>query len=150
VPLSVPGSLHTRSSARHNEYKSKGYRMHLVVISFCSGPTYLQHTRTLIYLNIKQINVNHAGHVRSVAGVLGYGLDGHFSIPGRGKICIFSMTSRPALGPTQLPTQWVPGALSLGMKRSGRDAVHSPPPGAEVKKNETIYPPPLTSSWHSA
>jgi hypothetical protein len=26
--------------------------------------------------------------------------------------------SRPALGPTQLPIQWVPGVLSAGVKRS--------------------------------
>jgi hypothetical protein len=30
--------------------------------------------------------------------------------------------------------QWVPGALSLGVKRSGREADHSPPSSAEVKE----------------
>jgi hypothetical protein len=30
-----------------------------------------------------------------------------------------------ALGPTQPPIQWVPGALSLGVNRSGREADHS-------------------------
>jgi len=30
------------------------------------------------------------------------------------------------LEPTQLPIQWVPGALSLGVKQSGREADHSP------------------------
>jgi hypothetical protein len=38
-----------------------------------------------------------------------------------------------ALGPTQPPIQWVPGALSLGVKRRGREADHSPPSSAEVK-----------------
>jgi len=33
--------------------------------------------------------------------------------------CVFSTASRTALGPTQ-PIQWVPGALSLGVKRLGR------------------------------
>jgi hypothetical protein len=37
------------------------------------------------------------------------------------------------LGPTQPPIQWVPGALSLGVKWPGREADHSPPSSAEVK-----------------
>jgi hypothetical protein len=41
--------------------------------------------------------------------------------------------SRLALGPTQPPIQWVPGALSLGVKRPEREADHSPPSSAEVK-----------------
>jgi hypothetical protein len=41
--------------------------------------------------------------------------------------------SRPALGLTQPPIQWIPGALSLGLKRPGREADHSPPSSAEVK-----------------
>jgi hypothetical protein len=41
--------------------------------------------------------------------------------------------SRPALGPTQPPVQWVPGVLSRGKARPGRDADHSPPSSAEVK-----------------
>jgi hypothetical protein len=45
-----------------------------------------------------------------------------------------SISSRSALRHTQPPTQWVPGALSPEVKRQGRDADHSPPPSAEVKK----------------
>jgi hypothetical protein len=45
----------------------------------------------------------------------------------------FTTVSRTALGPTQPPIQWVPGALSLGVKRPGRRADHSPPSIAEVK-----------------
>jgi hypothetical protein len=44
------------------------------------------------------------------------------------------MMSRPALGSTQPPIQWVPGALSPGTKRPGREADHSSPASAEVKK----------------
>jgi hypothetical protein len=41
---------------------------------------------------------------------------------------IFPLTSvsRPALGPTQPPVQWVPGVLSRDKARPGRDADHSP------------------------
>jgi hypothetical protein len=46
----------------------------------------------------------------------------------------FSMSSRPALGPTQPPIQRVPGAPFPGVKRPGREADHSPPTSAEVKK----------------
>jgi len=38
------------------------------------------------------------------------------------------------LGPPQPPLQWVPGALSLGVKRPVREADHSPPSGAVIKE----------------
>jgi hypothetical protein len=47
--------------------------------------------------------------------------------------------SRPALGPTQPPIQWVPGALSLGVKQLGREADHSPPSRAEIKECVELY-----------
>jgi hypothetical protein len=34
-------------------------------------------------------------------------------------IFLFTTASRPALGDTQFPVQWVPEALSLGVKRPG-------------------------------
>jgi hypothetical protein len=43
------------------------------------------------------------------------------------------LSSRPALGLTQPPIQWAPGALSLGVKRQGREDDHSPPSSAKVK-----------------
>jgi hypothetical protein len=48
-------------------------------------------------------------------------------------IFLFTTASRTVLGPTELPIQWVPGALSLGVKRPGCEADHSPPSSAEVK-----------------
>jgi hypothetical protein len=49
------------------------------------------------------------------------------------------LPSRTALGPTQPPIQRVPGALSLGVKRPGREAGHSPPSCAEVKECVELY-----------
>jgi hypothetical protein len=46
---------------------------------------------------------------------------------------VHSDLSRTALGPTQPPIQWTPGALSLMVKRPGREADHWPPSSAEVK-----------------
>jgi hypothetical protein len=55
--------------------------------------------------------------------------------PRRGqRIFPLASVSRPALGPTQHPVQWVPGVLSPGVKtRPGRDVDHSPPSSAEVE-----------------
>jgi hypothetical protein len=65
---------------------------------------------------------------------LGYGLDDR-GFESRQELGIFLLTtvSGPALGPTQSPNQWVPGALSLGVKQTGREADHSPPSCTEVK-----------------
>jgi hypothetical protein len=66
-------------------------------------------------------------------------------------IFLFTTASRKALGPIQLPIQWIPGALSLGIKRSGREAGHSPPSSAEVKECVELYlHSPNTPSWHGA
>jgi hypothetical protein len=44
------------------------------------------------------------------------------------------MSSGTVLWSTRPPIQGVPGALSSGEKRSGRDADDTPPASAEVKK----------------
>jgi hypothetical protein len=49
--------------------------------------------------------------------------DGNFSLH-----CL-----RLALESTQLPIQWVPGALSLEAKQPGREADQSPPSSAEIR-----------------
>jgi hypothetical protein len=53
-------------------------------------------------------------------------------------IFLFTTASKPALVPTQPPIQWVLGAISLEVKRPGREANHSPPSTAKVK-NEWGY-----------
>jgi hypothetical protein len=50
-------------------------------------------------------------------------------------IFLFTTSSRPALGPTQPPVKWIPGTLSVGVKRPGRETDHSPPSSAEVKNS---------------
>jgi hypothetical protein len=47
--------------------------------------------------------------------------------------------SRPDLGPTQPPIQWVPGDLSLGVMQLEGEADHSPPSSAEVKECVELY-----------
>jgi hypothetical protein len=65
----------------------------------------------------------------SVVGIAtSYGLDD------RGVGVRVPVGSRPALGPTKSPIQWIPGALSPWVKRPGCEADHSPPASVEVKK----------------
>jgi hypothetical protein len=89
--------------------------------------------------------VLHCGPGSSVGIATDYGLDGGGIESRWGRD--FSHTSRPALGPTLPPVQWVPG-LSRGVKRPGRGADHPPPPSAEVE-NEQSYTanPPLGPWW---
>jgi hypothetical protein len=73
---------------------------------------------------------------------LGYGLDDRGSrvqFPAGAGDFLFITASRTALGPTQPPIQWVPRALSLGVKRPGREIDHSPPSSAEVKECVELY-----------
>jgi hypothetical protein len=53
------------------------------------------------------------------------------------EIFLFTTASKMALEPTQPPIQWVPGVLSFGVKRPGREADHSPPSTAEEKNTWT-------------
>jgi hypothetical protein len=48
-----------------------------------------------------------------------------------------------ALGTTQPPIQWVPRALSTGIKWSGREADHSSSPSAQAKNGGTVPPLPI-------
>jgi hypothetical protein len=66
-------------------------------------------------------------------------------------IFLFNTVSRLALGPTQPPIQWIPGALSLGVKWSGCEIDHSPPSSAKVKECVELYlHSPNMPSWHGA
>jgi len=50
------------------------------------------------------------------------------------EIFLFVPASGQSLGSIQLPIQWVPGALSSGVKRPGLEAHNSPPSSVDVKK----------------
>jgi hypothetical protein len=50
-----------------------------------------------------------------------------------------STGSRPVLGPTQPPIQWVPAALSPGAKQPGREADQSPPTSVEGHEYVDLY-----------
>jgi hypothetical protein len=66
-------------------------------------------------------------------------------------IFLFTTASRTALGSMRPPIQWVPGALSLGVKRLGREADHSPPSSTKVKEWVELYlHSPNTPSWSGA
>jgi len=54
-------------------------------------------------------------------------------------IFLFTTASRLALELTQAPIQWIPGALSLGIKRLEREADHSPSFSAKVKEFVKLY-----------
>jgi hypothetical protein len=89
----------------------------------------------------------------SVGIALGYGLDD------RGSRFRFSAGARNfslhrvqnGSGVHQPPIQWVPGALSLGVKRPLHEADHSPPSSSEVKEWVELYLHSLNMpSWRGA
>jgi hypothetical protein len=79
-----------------------------------------------------------------------FGVLGFDSRRGLG-IFLFTTRSRTALGPTQPPIQWVPGSLSMGVKRPRHEADHSPPSSAEVREWVELYIHSRnTPSWRGA
>jgi hypothetical protein len=65
-------------------------------------------------------------------------------------IFLLTTASRSALRPTQPLIQWVPGALSLGVKQPGREADHSLPSSVDVKNACSYTSTPNTPSWRGA
>jgi len=63
---------------------------------------------------------------------------------------LMSTASRPALGITLPLIQWVPGALSPGIKLPMREANHSPPSSAKAKNewSYTFTPPYIFMAWY--
>jgi hypothetical protein len=55
------------------------------------------------------------------------------------KNLLFPSSSRPALGSTQSPIQWVQGGFCPEVTRPGREAVRLPPASAAIKDNVDLY-----------
>jgi hypothetical protein len=67
------------------------------------------------------------------------------------EIFLLSTANIPAPGPTQPPVQWIPGSVSVWVKRPGMKlAEHSPLSGAEVKNGGAIPTLPYIFSWFGA
>jgi hypothetical protein len=68
-----------------------------------------------------------------------YGMDGRGSIPDKGKkfYVLHSVQSGSGAHPFSIE-MCTRGALSPGIKRTGRDADHSPPSGAELKNGGAV------------
>jgi hypothetical protein len=82
-------------------------------------------------MNINFINILYGARIAQSVERLGTGWS---LTPCRIENFHFSTSFRLVLGSTQPPIQWVPGAISPGVKRQGREADHSLPASAEVKK----------------
>jgi hypothetical protein len=101
----------------------------------CSLSCQLYLIHILSYYFFK-IHVKSKSRDSPVCTVLGYGLDDRGSrvrFPAGLGIFLFTTTSRIVPGPNQSPIHWVPWALSVGVKRPGREADHSPLSSTEVK-----------------
>jgi hypothetical protein len=83
----------------------------------------------------------------SVSIVFGYGLDDRaieVRSPAKEKGFFLQPVSRPALGPTQPPVQWVPGVLSPGLKHGLGVTLTTHPhlvPRLRMNRSYTSSPP---------
>jgi hypothetical protein len=89
-------------------------RLSVFPVIFCYNPfTYYVIVRRRFESKSKPMNL---GRKCSILP----GLFVHIHPQGQSRnIFLFATGSRPALGPTQLPVQWVSVAVSLGLKRQG-------------------------------
>jgi hypothetical protein len=99
---------------------------------------YISHHLILFDLTTNYVSLPYTDSWDSAVGIVTrYGAGqprGQSSSLGGGKNFHFYMSSELALGPTQPPMQWVAGVLPPGVKWLRREADHSPPTSAEVKK----------------
>jgi hypothetical protein len=87
----------------------------------------------MTYLGIGQLGVSFSGIGTD------YGLDNQMigvQIPVGARNFSLHHRVQTGPGPTQPPSQWVPGTPSVGASQPGREADHSPPSSADVKNAE--------------
>jgi hypothetical protein len=117
------GLLVRKLLSRNRLHKTMMTRIHRIISS-------------LLFMGVKH---GVCGPGSSVGIATDYGLDGPGIESRWGRD--FSHTSRPTLGPTRPPVQWVPG-LSWGVKRPGCGADHPPLLAPKSRKSRAIPLPP--------
>jgi hypothetical protein len=127
ITLFISSSVHLFSS-----FLSFSISLFVKLYSSATVDLYLQEMSIESHAKSKRTHLeNVCVATPSAVGIeTGYGLDGRVvgvPSPARYKVFLFSVSSRPVLGPTQLPIQWAPGALAPGVKRPGRETDHSLP-----------------------
>jgi hypothetical protein len=100
----------------------------------------------LLFSTIRTTDLLALSRDMAVSIATGYGLDGRgvaIRVPVEIRFFLLSMLSRKVLRPTQPTIRYVPGSFSPGVKWPGREAEHSPPTSAAVKKTwiYTTTPP---------
>jgi hypothetical protein len=102
-------------------------------------------TVVFLLLIIFYIDTTHFHHHHQTFKELGHSLTRSGSIPGGGqRIFPVASVSRPALGPTQRPVQWVPEVLSPGLKRGRGVTLTTHPylvPRSRMSRSYTSCPP---------
>jgi hypothetical protein len=160
TPVEKPCSRGMRGSVRMRSHFMRNKVMTALIVQvaygYCTLGLYLPHMHCWqmsvacwCYLT-PMILVMWAGYLSQYSVWLRAGRSGYRgSIPGRGeRIFPLASVSRPALGPTQLPFQWVPGVLSPAVKR-GRDLTLTTYPHLvprSCRSRRYISSPPLSRS----
>jgi hypothetical protein len=113
--------------------------------SFCC--TCLPSSAISIFVLVNNTLYPWTGIAQSVSDWLRAGRQrGRSSSPGSVKNFLFSTSSRPAVGSTKFPIQWIPGAFSPGVKRPECEADHLQLV-SRSRKCGSIHPFPHTPSW---